>query len=279
MKIVSWNVNGLRACFRYGFLDWAEKTDADVICLQEIKCSSEQIPEELRNLDYEIIINAAEKKGYSGIAVFTREKPMKVSDKLGLARFDSEGRFLRLDFKDFILINIYLPHGGRDQSKLDYKLESYQNLLEYLKKVKDKKVILAGDLNVAHTELDLARPKQNVKNIMFTPEERKQLDMLEYDCSAAHLGGERSPYPRGERSQQLSESYGLGFTDTFRSLHPEGGHYTWWAYGGSHERNLGWRIDYIFTSKSLTPKLRNTFILPDDRGSDHCPVGIEFSGF
>lgn len=248
MKIVSWNVNGLRACTKNGFLDFAKKEQPDIICLQEIKCCGEQIPGELRNLGYEIIVNAAEKKGYSGVAVFAREKPIKVSDKLGLERFDSEGRFLQLDFKDFILINIYLPHGGRDQSKLEYKLKSYRQFLKYLDTIKDKKVILAGDFNVAHTKLDLARPKQNMKNIMFTPEERKQLDELE----------------------------DLGFIDTFRSLHPEGGHYTWWPYmANARERNLGWRIDYIFNSKSLAPKLKNAFILPDDRGSDHCPIGIE----
>lgn len=250
MKIVSWNVNGLRACAKNGFLDFVKKENPDIICLQEIKCCEKQIPKDLQRLGYKILVNSAGKKGYSGIAIFTCEEPTAISDKLSLLRFDNEGRFLRLDFKDFILINIYLPHGGRDQSKLAYKLESYQKLLSYLGKIKNKKVILAGDFNVAHTELDLARPKQNVKNIMFTPEERKQLDKLE----------------------------NLGFADIFRSLHPEGGHYTWWPYmANARERNLGWRIDYIFTSKLLTLKLKNAFILPKAQGSDHCPIGVEIN--
>jgi len=250
MKIISWNVNGLRAVFKKDFLKWFKKENADIVCLQEIKAQEGQIPESLANPNgYFSYFNYASKKGYSGTAVYTKEKPITVDKKLGYKRFDSEGRILKLEYKDFILINFYMPHGGRMKENLAYKLEVYDHLMEYLGKNKGKSTILIGDFNIAHEEIDLARPKQNQKNIMFTPEERKKIN-------------------------QLIES---GFVDTFRKFHKdEIGQYTWWPYfANARARNLGWRIDCIFTSKKLTPKVKNAFILPQVMGSDHCPVGIE----
>ncbi|MDP3057204.1 MAG: exodeoxyribonuclease III [bacterium] len=250
MKIISWNVNGLRAVFKKGFLSWFKKANAGIVCLQEIKLQEGQIPEPLAAPEgYFSYFSYAAKKGYSGVAVYTREKPIAIEKKLGLKRFDSEGRILKLEFKDFILINFYMPHGGREKENLDYKIEVYKRLAKYLGKIKGKPLILAGDFNIAHEEIDLARPKDNKKNIMFTPEERRQID-------------------------RLIES---GFTDTFRKFHPnEAGQYTWWPYFSlARDRNLGWRIDYVWTSKDITPKVKDAFILPNVFGSDHCPVGIE----
>lgn len=250
MKIISWNVNGIRAVLRYGFMEWFKKTNPDILCLQEIKANPEQLPENLvKTKNYHSYFNPASKKGYSGVAVYVKEKPKAVKNKLGLKRFGQEGRFLELEFSDFVLINIYIPQGGRQKENMGYKLKVYDYLLSYLKKLNRKKLILLGDFNVAHQEIDLARPKQNQKNTMFTPEERKKLDKL----------------------------IDLGFTDTFRALHKEGGHYTWWPYfaPNARDRNLGWRIDYVFVSKNLDSKINKAFILPKVKGSDHAPVGIE----
>jgi len=326
MKIISWNVNGLRAVYRKNFLGWFKKADPDILCLQELKLQKEQLPSELlKPSGYQAFFSFAAKKGYSGVAVFSKKKPKKVEysfcfasppqtrrglregvelyqhptqplpSSLGRAngRFDNEGRFLQLDFKNFTLINLYLPHGGRGKENLVYKLEVYKFLTDYLKKqivipacaspkasarfagasarrarrakagiqvnesgsriesgMTPRDVILIGDFNIAHTELDLARPKQNQNNIMFTPEERRQLDKI----------------------------VKLGFTDTFRLFHKDGGHYTWWPYfANARARNLGWRIDYCFTSKSLTPKVKEAFIMPEAFGSDHCPIGIDMA--
>jgi len=251
MKILSWNVNGLRAVYKRNFLQWSEEVDADVICLQEIKIQRPQLPSDLINLkNYQSYFSFAVKKGYSGVAVYTKEKPIKVEPKLNLQRFDSEGRILRLDYSDFLLINLYLPHGGRQKENLVYKLEVYDLLLNYLEKIKNKNVILIGDFNIAREEIDLARPKQNQKNIMFTPEERGKIDRI----------------------------IELGFTDSFRKFYKDGGHYTWWPYYlKARERNLGWRIDYVFVSKPLSKKVKNSFILKNVYGSDHCPVGIELT--
>lgn len=253
MKLITWNVNGIRSVYKKGFLELAEKIGADIVCLQEIKADESKIPEDLVKMDgYFAYFNSAEKKGYAGTAVFTKIKPNKIIRKIGFERFDSEGRFLRLDFDDFILLNIYLPHGGRQKENLGYKLEAYDCLLKYLKRLKNKNVILAGDFNIAHSEIDLERPKSNKNNIMFTLEERAQLDRLE----------------------------DLGFIDSFRKFNQEGGNYTWWPYmANARERNLGWRIDYVFVSASLRPKLKNAFILSDIFGSDHCPAGINPPSF
>lgn len=249
MKIISWNVNGLRAILRRNFLDWVEKSGADIICLQEIKIQQSQIPEtDFNNLNYLKFFNYGGRSGYAGVAVLTKEKPLSIRQEIGLKRFDFEGRVLILSYQDFTLINVYMPHGGRGKENLNYKLEVYQHLLGYLKEVKDQPVIVMGDFNIAHTELDLARPKNNKNNTMFTKEEREQLDKLE----------------------------GLDFIDSFRCFNGDGGNYTWWPYwGNARVRNLGWRIDYAYVSKSLQSSLKSAAILKDVLGSDHCPIELE----
>ena len=250
MKIMSWNVNGLRSVERKGFLNWLEKNSPEVLCLQEIKVTEDRLKEEFKNLKgYSSYFNFADELGYSGVAVFTKQKPKFVETTLGLKRFDKEGRFLRLDFNDFILINIYIPHGGRKKENLRYKIDVYKSLIKYLSKLKDQKVILTGDFNIAREDIDLARPKQNKNNIMFTQEERYIIKSL----------------------------VNAGFIDTFRSQHPnQKDWYTWWPYAfEARERNLGWRIDYIFITKKVQDKLESSFIQPKDKGSDHCPIGIE----
>jgi len=249
MKILSWNVNGLRAIYKKGFWEWFEKIKADIVCLQETKIQDEQLSFDLVRLkNYSSFFNSASKKGYSGVGVFSKKKPLEIKRKLGLKRFDNEGRFLELQYPEFTLINLYLPHGGRQKENLAYKLKVYQFLFKYLQKMNKQKLILIGDFNIAHQEIDLARPKQNKNNIMFTPKEREQIDRL----------------------------IDLGFTDSFRKFYKEGGHYTWWPYlANARQRNLGWRIDYAFVSKRLTPNLKKSFILSQVKGSDHCPMGIE----
>lgn len=249
MKIISWNVNGIRAVYKKDFVKQFKKINADFFCLQETKCQEGQVPEELLNFkNYHSYFSFAAKKGYSGVAVFTKMKPLKVENKMGFKKFDEEGRILRLEYKDFILINFYFPHGGRAKENLGYKLEVYENFFKYLEKIKDKKVILVGDFNIAHKEIDVDRPKANLNNIMFTPGERKQFDKI----------------------------ISLGFVDTFRKFNKKGKNYTWWPYfADARERNLGWRIDYVFASKKLNSKLKKAFILKNVMGSDHCPVGIE----
>ena len=249
MKIISWNVNGLRAVYRKDFLGWLKKSEADVVCLQEIKAQIDKIPAELQNpAGYFSFYNPAQKPGYAGTAVFTKRKPLKVITKIGFKQFDNEGRMLRLDYSDLILINFYLPHGGRSKENLGYKLEVYKYLFGYLGKIKNKPVVLVGDFNIAHEEIDLARPKDNKNNIMFTPQERSQIDKL----------------------------VEMGFTDTFRRLHSAEKKYTWWPYfANARVRDLGWRIDYAFVSKKLAAKLKRAEILTDVLGSDHCPVRVE----
>lgn len=248
MKIISWNVNGIRAIYKRNFLNWLTKSRADIVCLQELKAQTEQLPPDLlKPKNYYAYFNQAVKKGYSGVVVYTKQKPIRVDYKLGLKRFDQEGRILKLQYPQFTLINLYLPHGGREKENLDYKLKVYQRLLNYLKRIKNKNIILIGDFNIAHQEIDLARPKDNRNNIMFTPAEREQIDKL----------------------------INLGFTDTFRKFNQKPGHYTWWPYfNNCRQRNLGWRIDYAFVSTKLIPKLKSAFILNRVSGSDHCPAGF-----
>lgn len=248
MKIISWNVNGLRAIHKKNFLGWLEKSNADIVCLQETKAKKEQLSSELiKPKNYYSYFNSAEKPGYAGVAVYTKKKPLAIEYKTGMERFDKEGRVLKLEYSDFLLINVYLPHGGRKKENLDYKLEVYKFLLNYLKELRNKNIILIGDFNIAHKEIDLARPKQNQNNIMFTPKERKQIDKI----------------------------IELGLRDTFRKFHKGKGNFTWWPYFyDARKRNLGWRIDYTFVSKNLTRRLKDAFILREVIGSDHCPIGI-----
>lgn len=249
MKILSWNVNGIRAVEKNNFLENLKQIDADIVCLQEIKAHPSQLSSNLRDLpNYHSLFNPAQRRGYAGTAIYSKLKPSRIENKIGIDRFDEEGRFLELTFSDFVLINIYMPHGGRRKENMDYKLTVYSRLAKFLGSGSNKDVILVGDFNVAHKEVDLARPRQNNKNTMFTPQERTKIDEL----------------------------INLGFVDSFRMLNQEGGHYSWFPYGFSaRERNLGWRIDYAFIPSKLKSRVRNTSILKGVDGSDHCPVLLE----
>jgi len=249
VKILSWNVNGLRSVYKKGFVEWLENSNADIVCLQETKANENQLTYDLLYpAGYEAHFNSAEKKGYSGVAVYTKKSPEQVEKTFGMDRFDTEGRYLRLEYEKYVLMNFYVPNGGRDKKDYDYKLNFYAFLLEKLKQSRDKNIIIVGDFNIAHKEIDLARPKDNVNNIMFTPKERQKItDLLE-----------------------------CGYIDTFRIHTKEGGFYSWWAYfNNARERNIGWRIDYVFVSKPLKAKVKKAFILKEITGSDHCPVGID----
>lgn len=247
LKLISWNVNGLRSVLKKGFLDFVKKENPDILCLQETKCCSEDVSLELP--EYEQYWNTAEKKGYSGTAVFTKVKPLSEAYGLGIGKHDREGRVITLEFGDFYLINVYTPNSKRELERLDYRTKEWDvDFLKYAKSLEKKKpVVFCGDLNVAHTEIDLKNPKSNVKNHGFTPEERAGFDNIVKE----------------------------GFLDTFREFTKEGGHYTWWSpMFNARAKNVGWRIDYFCISKSLRPRLLGSSILCDIMGSDHCPVII-----
>lgn len=247
MKILSWNVNGIRAAQKKGFADFMAESNPDIICLQETKARPEQV--ELDLPEYHQYWNSAEKKGYSGTAIFTKEKPLSVKNDMDIPEHDTEGRVIAAEYSDYYLVTVYTPNAKRGLLRLDYRSESWDpDFLAYMKELeKSKPVIFCGDLNVAHTEIDLANPKSNRKNAGFTDEERAGFDNI----------------------------LAAGFIDTFREFESGGGHYTWWSYmGGARARNVGWRIDYFCISPALKPRLQSAFILPDVMGSDHCPVGI-----
>jgi exodeoxyribonuclease-3 len=250
MKIVSWNVNGLRAVLRRGFLDWLESESPDVLCLQETRCGPDDV-EQLWSPAFTTYWNCAGRKGYSGTAIFTRARPLAVTRGIGVARHDREGRVLAAEFPGFFVVNVYVPNSQRDLARLGYRQQWDRAFLRYLRELDRRKpVVFCGDMNVAHTELDLANPKANVRNHGFTREERAGFDA----CVRA------------------------GFVDTFREFELGGGHYSWWSQlPGVRERNVGWRIDYILASAALRPRLRSAFIRKDVTGSDHCPVGIELA--
>lgn len=247
MKLISWNVNGLRSVLKKNFLGFVKEHDPDVLCLQETKSPKEDI--EVKLDGYHQYWNHAERAGYSGTVVFAKIKPRLVINGLGIAKHDSEGRVITLEFDDFFLINVYVPNSKRDLSRLSYRSREWNvDFLKYLKKLEKKKsVIFCGDLNVAHKEIDLTHPQSNERNHGFTPEERLGFDNI----------------------------IQAGFIDTFREFEKGPGHYTWWSpMGGCRQRNIGWRIDYFCISSSLRPRLRASFILPEVLGSDHCPAGI-----
>lgn len=247
MKIVSWNVAGLRACIKKGFEDFFYYVDADIICLQEVKALKEQIP--FIPEEYYCYINPAEKKGYSGTLIYTLKKPISVSYGLGIEKHDHEGRLITLEFEDFYLINQYVPNVKRDLSRLDYRMEWEEDLKKYLKELeKNKPVIICGDFNVAHEEIDIKNAKANIGNAGFTNEERNKFT-------------------------KLLES---GFIDTYRYYNPNKEDvYTWWSYQfKAREKNVGWRIDYFLVSKSIINKVSNCTIYNDVYGSDHCPISI-----
>lgn len=248
MKIISWNVNGLRSVYKKGFIDFLKKEKADIICLQEIKIDKRNLfPEIVNPLGYTSIYNHAEKKGYAGVAVFSKSKPENAVQELGLKKFDKEGRSIFVKVSNITLLNLYMPHGGRKKENLSYKLECYKTLFNFLnnKKMPD---ILIGDFNIAHDERDLARPESNQKNTMYTPEERRILDDLIL----------------------------LRYKDAFRLFNGGSGHYTWWPYRNNlREKNVGWRIDYSFIKTNFASKVKKSYILNDISGSDHCPIVIE----
>lgn len=247
MKLISWNVNGLRACVEKGFLDFFHKTDADIFCIQETKLQEGQIELELPG--YYQYWNYAEKKGYSGTAVFTKQEPIQVTYGMGMEEHDREGRVITLEFASFYLVTVYTPNSQEGLKRLDYRMRWEEDFREYLKKLEQTKpVIFCGDLNVAHKEIDLKNPKTNRKNAGFTEEERAQFTALTQ----------------------------AGFIDTFRYFYPDlEGVYSWWSYlFQARAKNAGWRIDYFMVSESLKEKLKDAAIHTEILGSDHCPVEL-----
>jgi exodeoxyribonuclease III len=247
VKLVSWNVNGIRAALGRGFDAFLAQAGADVVCLQETKARRDQIDSTFAG--YEVIWNAAHRPGYAGTAILTKIPPVNARFGIGADVHDREGRVITAEFSDFFLVNVYVPNSRRALTRLDYRVKSWgPDFLGYLRNLEEMKpVVFCGDMNVAHRELDLARPKCNAKNAGFTPEERASFD--------SYFAG--------------------GFLDTFREFEPSGGHYTWWSYqSNARARNVGWRIDYICISPALRPRLKQAFIWPHVMGSDHCPVGV-----
>ena len=248
MKFVSWNVNGIRACVQKGFLDFFKEADADIFCIQETKMQEGQLTLELDG--YHQYWNSAVKKGYSGTAIFTKKEPVSVSYGIGIEEHDQEGRVITLEFEDFYFITVYTPNSQSELKRLDYRMKWESDFLSYLKKLEERKpVVFCGDLNVAHTEIDLKNPKTNRKNAGFTDEER----------------------------QKFTELLEAGFIDTFRYFYPDQeGIYSWWSYRfKAREKNAGWRIDYFCVSESLKEKLKGASIHTEVFGSDHCPVELD----
>lgn len=271
MKFISWNVNGIRACVKKGFLDFFNEADADIFCIQESKMQEGQLDLELPG--YHQYWNYAVKKGYSGTGIFTKEEPLSVSYGLGIEEHDQEGRVITLEFENYYFITVYTPNSQSELARLSYRMKWEEDFLAYLKKLeetkpvifcgdlkesqpsltqeakpKKKPIIICGDFNVAATELDLKNPKNNVKNAGFTPEER-------------------------EKFKTLLDS---GFTDSYRYLHPDTEKYSWWSYRfKAREKNAGWRIDYFLTSDSIKDKIKDAEILTDVMGSDHCPIELD----
>ena len=248
MKLISWNVNGIRACVNKGFKDFFKEINADIFCIQETKCQIDQI--ELEFEGYKSFWNSAEKKGYSGTAIYTKEKPISVKYGIGIEQHDKEGRVITLEFKNFFMVNIYTPNSKRGLERLEYRQVWEDEIRKYLLDLnKIKPVIMCGDLNVAHNEIDLKNPKTNRRNAGFTDEER-------------------------DKMTQLLES---GFTDSFRYLYPDKKEaYSWWSYmGRAREKNVGWRIDYFIVSKNIENKIKEAKIHSKIMGSDHCPVELE----
>lgn len=248
MKLISWNVNGIRACVKKGFLDFFKETDADIFCLQETKLQEGQIELELEG--YHQYWNYAERKGYSGTAIFTKQEPLSVSYGLGIEEHDQEGRIITLEFDNFYMVTVYTPNSKNELLRLDYRMVWEDEFRSYLLRLNETKpVIVCGDLNVAHQEIDLKNPKTNQKNAGFTIEERTKMSTL----------------------------LDSGFIDTFRFFYPElEGAYSWWSYCfNARKNNAGWRIDYFLTSQELKENLKDAKIHSDILGSDHCPVELD----
>jgi len=253
IEILCWNVNGIRAVEKKGFPQWLRQTSPDILCLQEIKAQAEQITPEIQQpCGYHGYWNFPRRKGYSGVATFTKEEPIKVENGFGIEQFDVEGRVIIAKYPQFILFNVYSPNGKMSQERLNYKMDFYDAFLDFIDplKAKGEKLIVCGDFNTAHNEIDLARPKENETISGFLPMERAWMDKF-----VAH-----------------------GFVDTFRHFNKEPNHYTWWSLRTrARERNIGWRLDYFFVSENLLNSVTEASIFPDVIGSDHCAVGIKLS--
>jgi exodeoxyribonuclease-3 len=252
MKIVSWNVNGIRAVYKKGAWDYFRKADAGIFCLQETKAHPDQLPPELRapNGYFSYFDHSKAKKGYSGVAIYSKKKPEKVIYEMGISEYDQEGRLIGAFYDDFVLLNVYFPNGGSGLERLKFKLEFYEHFFNLIQKIrKNNNVIFCGDINTAHNEIDLARPKENEKNTGFLPIERAWIDKL-----VSH-----------------------DWVDAFRHFHPEiKDAYTYWDMKTfARDRNVGWRIDYFFVNKEFLPKIKTSGIIPDVFGSDHCPITLD----
>ena len=249
-KILCWNVNGIRAAERNGFLEWLYRESPDILCVQETKANPGQLDKDLREpRGYHVYWNYPERKGYGGVATFTREEPSRVEYGFGIQRFDVEGRVIISEHSEFILFNVYFPNGKRDETRLKYKMDFYEAFFNFVEPLRQEgmKLIICGDFNTAHKEIDLARPKENERISGFLPVERAWMDRL-----TTH-----------------------GYIDTFRHFNKEPNQYTWWDLKSrARERNVGWRIDYFFVTKNLLEFVSESFIMPEVTGSDHCPVGI-----
>jgi exodeoxyribonuclease III len=250
MKITTWNVNGIRAALTKGMKEFIQESQPDIICLQEIKARPEQVEESIREIPgYFSIWNPAQRPGYSGVAVFTKKPPLQTVLGLGEERFDVEGRVIRMHWDGFVLYNIYFPNGQRGKERVDYKLEFYSFLLEECKRLHEQgeRIIITGDFNTAHNDIDLANPRENEKTSGFLPEEREWIDI----------------YLKN------------GFKDVYRVLYPETVKYTWWTYRvNARARNIGWRLDYFLTSDNLVSEIKDVIVHDNILGSDHCPVSL-----
>jgi exodeoxyribonuclease-3 len=253
MKLVSWNVNGVRSALKQGLLDYIERQGADVVCLQETRAHPDDVQQVVWPSGYQLIWNGAEKKGYSGTAILTRLAPVKVTRGIGLRAHDTEGRVIAAEYPDIFLVNVYQPNSQRGLTRLVYRTQAWDSaFLAYLLKLRrrGKPVLFCGDLNVAHAEIDLANPKSNRRNAGFTDEER----------------------------QNFTRLLARGFVDTLREFEKGPGHYTWWSrMANCRARNIGWRVDYFVADERLRPALRRAWISPEVMGSDHCPVGVELA--
>jgi len=251
LRLISWNVNGLRAIYKKGFVEWMGRDQPDVLCLQETKVAADQVPAELKSMPgYFSYFGSGERKGRDGVALFSKTKPMSVEYTLGIEGLDDEHRAIVADYGQFLLFNVYFPNGKASPERLEYKLKFYDLFLEHIERLQaaGRRIAICGDINTAHKEIDLARPRANEKISGFLPVERAWMDRLV------------------ER----------GFSDTFRIFHAEGENYSWWDLKTrARERNVGWRIDYFFVSENLRDAVSSAFILKNVNGADHCPVGIE----
>lgn len=251
LKLVSWNVNGIRAATKNGLADFIKKSDADILAFQEIKADKSQIPKEITDLGYMIYANPAERKGYSGTMVMTKSEPLEVIDGIGKSEFDSEGRVQTVEYDHFYFLNTYFPNSQRGLERLDFKIDFDREFMKYTQKLRSRKpVVVCGDFNVAHEEVDIARPKDNENNAGFTMQER----------------------------EWMSEYISAGYIDTFRKFTTEGGHYSWWSYMfNARAKNVGWRIDYFVASSEIENRIASSRILEEVRGSDHAPLEMNLN--